>query len=222
MGENLAREPSGHWTYHLVAWYHCRCDSDLSRFCLQERSRHVEVPVARAGDPRRGLVAAAALAADPIPLDSDGLPAWSVKQWTDFPVRLELADRAALDRLLAQVPVADFHREQVRPEFSAGKITRLILETRVTDAEFAALVGCRLLRPTRLRDVERENREASERLWAAMAAGKAGDLRTDPLNYVPTNDQIGTMLQGWPPTTPTRHATSAGASRSRDAPSTVW
>ncbi|MEZ4386696.1 MAG: M14 family zinc carboxypeptidase [Candidatus Krumholzibacteriia bacterium] len=130
-----------------------------------------------------------------IPLDSDGLPAWSIAQWNDFPVRLELRDRAALETLLRTVPIADFQREQVGLVRPTPKTLRIVLETRVTEAEYAALERAGY-RPERLRDVERENRTASERLWADMAAGKAADLRTDPLNYVPTNDQLGTMLQG--------------------------
>lgn len=142
------------------------------------------------------LPAFAALGADAtIPLDSDGLPAWAVKQWTDFPVRIELTDRVALQTLLRQVPIASFNREQVGLEYSDAKHMRIVFQPRVTDAEFAALERAGY-RPVKLRDVERENREASERQWADMYAGKAGDLRTDPLNYVPTNDQVGTMLQG--------------------------
>lgn len=130
-----------------------------------------------------------------IPRDRDGLPAWSIKQWTDFPVRIVLADRAALATLLAQVPIASFEREQVRLELRDGKEVAIVFEPRVTAAEYAALERAGY-RPETLRDVERENREESERIWAAMAQGKTEGLRTDPLNYVPTNEQTGTMLQG--------------------------
>ena len=149
------------------------------------------------------LFAGAALAADQprIPLDGDGLPAWQAKEWTDFPVRLELDDHEALQTLLRTVPIASFHREQLRPEFTGPKTLHLVLETRVTEAEFDALVRAGY-QPERLRDVHRENREASEKLWADMYAGKAVDVRTDPLNYVPTNDQLGTMLQGIAATIP--------------------
>ena len=141
------------------------------------------------------LMSAGAFADDfQIPLDSDGLPAWSIKVWTDFPVRLELPDHEALQALLLQVPVASFERAQIRPEFAGGKLARLIFEPRVTEDEFAAMQAAGY-RPEKLRDVERENREASERLWRAMAEGKAEGVRNYPLNYVPTNDQIGTMLQ---------------------------
>ena len=128
-----------------------------------------------------------------IPLDSDGLPAWSVKQWNDVPVRIELRDHAALIELLDCAPIAAFHREDIRPEFQGGKLVRLFVETRVTEAELDLLERAGY-RAERLRDVERENREASERRWADMYSGKAGDVRTDPLDYVPTNDQTGTML----------------------------
>ncbi|HOX25518.1 MAG TPA: M14 family zinc carboxypeptidase [Candidatus Krumholzibacteria bacterium] len=130
-----------------------------------------------------------------IPLDSDGLPAWSVKVWTDFPVRIVLADRAALDALLDRVGIADVQREQVRPEFAGGKVARIVFEPRVTEAEFAALVNAGY-RPERLPDLDREGRTESELLWRQMARGKSEGLRTDPLNYVPTNDQINTMLHG--------------------------
>jgi hypothetical protein len=143
------------------------------------------------------LAAAPVLAADDvaIPLDSDGLPAWSVREWNDFPVRLVLPDREAVGALLDRVPVAAFSREQVAPQYVGDKPVFWVLETRVTDAEMTALEAAGY-RPERLRDIERENREASERLWADMYAGKAADVRTDPLNYVPTNDQTGSMLQG--------------------------
>jgi carboxypeptidase D len=143
------------------------------------------------------LLPLAALAADQpvIPLDRDGLPAWEIKQWTDAPVRLVLDDKAALDQLLAMVPIADFHREQVGIAWITPKEYDVVLRTRVTDAELAALEQAGY-RPERLPDVERMNREASEKLWADMYAGKATDTRTDPLNYVPTNDQLRDMLQG--------------------------
>lgn len=136
-----------------------------------------------------------ALAADTdIPLDSDGLPAWQVKEWTDFPVRITLRDLAELEVLLAQVPVASFDRSQIRPDVADGKPWQLVFTPRVTDDEFAALQLAGY-RPERLRDLDREHREATEKLWGEMAAGKAADVRNYPLNYVPTNDQTGTMLQ---------------------------
>ena len=142
------------------------------------------------------LTAAGVLADDDfqIPLDRDGLPAWAIKQWTDFPVRLVLPDQQALQTLLDKVPLASFDRAQIAPRFSAGKVQDLVFEPRVTEAEFAALQLAGY-RPEKLRDLERENREESERVWRAMAQGKAEDLRSYPLDYVPTNDQIGAMLQ---------------------------
>jgi len=153
------------------------------------------------------VVAGSAVAADEvvIPLDSDGLPAFHIKQWTDFPVRLELDSEDAVKHLLRAVPLSRFHREDVRFRLEGRKRTAAIVETRVTEAEYAALVDAGY-RPERLRDVERENREASERLWARMYAGKAGGLRTDPLNYVPTNDQLGQMLQDLADTYPDKAA----------------
>lgn len=56
-----------------------------------------------------------AAAAPPIPVDGHGLPLWETAVYHDFPVRIELAGRADLDRLLAAVPIADFERDQIRP-----------------------------------------------------------------------------------------------------------
>ena len=141
------------------------------------------------------LVPMVGLAADQlIPMDRDGLPAWTVKEWTDFPVRMQLDDHAALKTMLQTVEIDAFHREDVGLEFTTPKTFHIVVETRVTEAEFTALENAGY-GPERLRDFHRENRVASEKLWADMAAGKSVDVRTDPLNYVPTNDQIGTMLQ---------------------------
>jgi len=145
------------------------------------------------------LLCGAALAADdtPIPLDSDGLPMWVEKEWTDFPVRLVLADREALDALLQQVPIASFNREQIAVEFTSPKQFHLVFTPRVTDREYAALAAAGY-RPEKVRDRDREGREEAKRTWRRMAAeGKLHEkVETYPLTYYPTNDQIGTMLMG--------------------------
>lgn len=142
------------------------------------------------------LLAAAASGAEDfqIPVDRDGLPAWQPREWDDFPVRLQLRDQTALQVLLQQVPIADLDRSALRPLYADGKLAGLVVEPRVTAAEYAALQLAGY-RPERLRDEFRENREATERLWRALAEGKAEVPRSYPLNYVPTNNQTGTMLQ---------------------------
>jgi len=137
------------------------------------------------------LGAAASFAAPDVPVDADGLPLWVAREWTDAPVRLELRDLAELDRLLATVPLADFHREDLRFEGEAKSRT-VVLETRVTDAEFAALTAAGW-RPERLRDREREARAAVERAWAETA-GKAATATSFPLTAYPTHAEIGTIL----------------------------
>ena len=99
-----------------------------------------------------------------IPVDAADLPLWQIANWDDFPVELNLADPAALDALLAAVPLADFHREQLRP---AGGGLRLRI--RVTESEYRALELAGYL-PRRLPDSERDVRETMEARWAEQAA----------------------------------------------------
>jgi hypothetical protein len=144
------------------------------------------------------------LAASDIPLDRNGLPLWQTREWNDFPVRLELADPAALDALLAEVPLAAFSREDVRPVFDSPKSYRLIVETRVTEAEHDALVKAGHA-PERLPDLERRAREEMERIWADQAAKGGEPLATGEKGVYHTHAQIGTILAQ----TQTDHATLA-------------
>jgi len=130
---------------------------------------------------------------DQVPLGANGLPEWTIAVWNDFPVMIELADRAALDALLAAVPIASFDREQLAPLHRDRKSERLAFRPRVTEAEYAALVAAGYA-PRRLRDLDREGREEAERVWMEMAQSKADPVRTDPYNYYPTHAQIGTIL----------------------------
>lgn len=116
-------------------------------------------------------------------------PDWEPAVWMDHPVRLELADRAELDRLLATVPVASFHREQLQPVPGGG----LVWQPRVTEAEEAALVraGWRILS---LPDVSREGRMAAEAAWTARAAAKAG-LVAGELTTYPSHSDVDLLLQ---------------------------
>lgn len=139
-----------------------------------------------------GLTAAAASGAvdQPIPVDRNGLPLWEKAQWNDFPIQLELADHQALETLLATVPLASFSREQVAPQFDGPKSFHLVFRPRVTEAEAAALTAAGY-RFERVRDLDREGREATEAVWAAQAA-KGGDafLLGEKGTY-PTHAQIG-------------------------------
>ena len=129
-----------------------------------------------------------ALASDSaaIPTDDKGLPQWQIRQWHDIPVRLELNDQAAVQQLLAQVPLADFHREDLAPGPHGW-----VIETRVTPAEEAALVSAGYSF-TRLPDLEKEGRQAMEKNWAAGIKPDKSDVAA--LNYYPTHAEIGTLL----------------------------
>ncbi len=136
---------------------------------------------------------AAATTQDQIPLDANGLPQWSIAVWNDFPVAIELADRAALDALLAAVPVASFDREQLAPLDRDPKSERLAFRPRVTEVEYAALEAAGYA-PRRVRDFDREGREAAERVWMEMSLNKDEPILTAPYNYYPTHAQIGTIF----------------------------
>jgi zinc carboxypeptidase/carboxypeptidase family protein/flagellar hook capping protein FlgD len=128
-----------------------------------------------------------------IPLDKAGLPQWQIRTWTDFPVNLDLADQAELTSLLGRVPIASFNREQIRPVRHDDGRTTLLLKTRVTEAELAALREAGY-QPRQVRDIFRENREATERKWLEMSQDKSLNKSITPLNYYPTYDQVGTLL----------------------------
>ena len=48
------------------------------------------------------------------PLDEKGLPIWVERQYDDFPVLIQLENTTALEELLTEVPLASWHREQIR------------------------------------------------------------------------------------------------------------
>ncbi len=137
------------------------------------------------------LLPSLALAAATAPLDAMGRPQWVTRVWTDFPVRIELPDQAALAALLARVPVASFDREQVAFVATGPKSRRVVWQPRVTEAEASALTAAGV--PfTRLRDLDREGREAMEAAWAAQAALEP--LVSETAAYH-TQAQIGQILQ---------------------------
>ncbi len=135
------------------------------------------------------LLPVTAAAFDP-PRDARGLPLWEVREWTDFPVRLVLQDGEALEALLGATPIAGFDRSGVRPAPGG----RLVVETRVTEAEAAALDAAGV-RFERLPDAEREGRRAIEAEWRRQAEEGEASLRTGPDKGVyHTHAQIGTIL----------------------------
>ncbi len=139
-----------------------------------------------------------ALAADApaIPLDENGLPAWSIVQWENFPVEITLPDHADLDRLLQAVPLKAFDREQVSVQFEDPKHYHLVFRPRVTEDEVAALeaagYACK-----RVFDEERAAREAAEKAWAQNypMSGRALREGIKTFNYWPTEPEVGTFLQ---------------------------
>lgn len=158
---------------------------------------------ARAAD--LGPITAADLA------EARALPQWRAATWTNHPVRVELRDREELARLLRTVPLADFSREDVKVTRGGieGTTGSVALETRVTDAEQAALEAAGW-RPVALRDAEREGREAIEKVWAARDAGTAAGADkafTFPLTVFPTHAQIGQILADFAAAHPTRART---------------
>jgi hypothetical protein len=139
------------------------------------------------------LVGSFAVAADQVPVDANGLPLWVVKEWTDFPVLMELPDHDALEQLLATVPIASFNREQFAVHFDSPKSYHLIFKPRVTEAEAAALAAAGY-DFTRVRDLDREGRESTEAVWAAQAA-KGGEAFTmGEKGTYPTHAQIGSTF----------------------------
>jgi len=121
-------------------------------------------------------------------------PAWTARVWNDFPVRIELPDAAALTAVLARAPVASFDREQVTFTGDGPKSRRLVWRPRVTAAEAAALTAAGV--PfTRLRDVDREGREAMEATWAAQDAGTAALPLVGEKGIYHTQVQVGQILQ---------------------------
>jgi hypothetical protein len=139
------------------------------------------------------LAGAAAAPATEIPLDAHGLPLWQVRTWNDVPVRIPLADHEALEALLREVPIASFHREQIKMIWTSSKEYRIDFEPRVTEAEIRELVA-RGYRVERLPDIERATREWAEARWAAQAA-KGGDvLKYGEKGVYHTHAQVGALF----------------------------
>ena len=140
------------------------------------------------------LLPLGALAADSaIPRDGNGLPLWEIASWQDAPVRLVLPDHAALDDLLAAVPIAAFSRDQIRLRYTTPKSFHLVFEPRVTANEARALTAAGYdFEP--LPDLDRAGRQETEARWAAQAAagGKAFAIG-EKLTY-PTHAQLGADL----------------------------
>ncbi len=72
------------------------------------------------------MAGATLAAANSIPADRNGLPQWEIKEWTDFPVQLKLENHEQLNELLARVPLASFHREQLVVHYDSPKAFHLI------------------------------------------------------------------------------------------------
>jgi len=140
------------------------------------------------------LVFGGALAAAPaIPHDDKGLPLWEIARWVDAPIHMELPDRAALDELLATVPIASFHRDQISLVYTSPKSYHLEFEPRVTVAESRQLTAAGYTF-TALPDLDRAGREAVEKRWAAQAAAGGKALLFGEKGTYPTHAQIGTDL----------------------------
>jgi len=139
------------------------------------------------------FLAPATLAAADIPLDSKGLPLWEVRQYVDFPVRLELDRHEDLDALLAAVPIASFNREQVEIVFASPKEFHLVFEPRVTEAEATALTAAGYSF-ARIPDLEQQVRREMESAWAAQAATGGHLLTFGQRDVYHTHAQIGALL----------------------------
>ena len=136
----------------------------------------------------------AALAATAIPTDAKGLPLWVPAVWTDFPVEISLPNAEAARALLDAVPLAAFQREDLRPVGDTPYSTALLLRTRVTEDEFAALEAAGV-QPLRVRDREREVQDAIEATWAAQQARGGEDARVGTRGVYHTFAQIEQILQ---------------------------
>jgi hypothetical protein len=127
-----------------------------------------------------------------IPRDSKGLSLWEVVQWEDAPVRLTLPNHAALEQLLATVPIASFNREQIDLVYTSPKSFHLVFEPRVTPEEAQRLTDAGYDFES-LPDLDRAGREETEAKWAALAAaGKA--FSPSQKGTYPTQPQIGLEL----------------------------
>jgi len=140
------------------------------------------------------LLPAGSLADDQaIPLDSKGLPLWEIARWDDAPVRLVLPDHAALDNLLATVPIASFSRDQIQLVYTTPKTFHLVFEPRVTAAEARELDSAGYAFEN-LPDREREGRKETEARWLAQAAAGGKTLLLGEKGIYLTHAQIGADL----------------------------
>ncbi|MBN1824696.1 MAG: immune inhibitor A [Candidatus Eisenbacteria bacterium] len=134
-----------------------------------------------------------AAAAEPIPMDANGLPMWEVREWNDFPVRIELGSYDELETLLERVPIASFNKEQVRVFPLGEKSVRIVFEPRITDEESRALRAAGY-DYEELPDIDRTVRAEAERLWAEQAAEGGDRLSRGDKGTYHTPEQIGTIL----------------------------
>ncbi len=145
------------------------------------------------------LLPAFAMAADDaaIPTDGKGLPLWTIAEWNDFPVLLELDRHEDLDRLLREVPIASFNREQLTLQFEDEKNYHLIFRPRVTEAEAEALSQAGYIFE-RVVDEDKIARLETEAAWAKHYDMDGAELSKSirEFTYWPTYSQIGTFLDG--------------------------
>ncbi|MCP4291331.1 MAG: DUF2817 domain-containing protein [bacterium] len=139
-----------------------------------------------------------ALAADDsaaIPTDANGLPMWSLAEWNDFPILLELDTAQDLDILLSQVSIASFNREQVTIHFDSPKEFHVVFRPRITEEEAAALTRAGYVFK-RVEDTDQIARKEAEAMWAENYHLQGAELSNTmkSLNYWPTHAQIGSFL----------------------------
>ena len=139
------------------------------------------------------ILPAGATSPPEIPLDSHGLPLWEIRAYDDFPVRIVLDDRPELNALLAAVPLASFHREQIRVVYDSPESSHLVFEARVTAAEAQSLVSAGY-RFERIPDRGQELRREIERDWASRAHEGFQTKTRNDIFYYPTHAEIGQIL----------------------------
>jgi len=143
-----------------------------------------------------GLVMLAALSpalSSEIPKDEHGLPLWETAEYDDFPVRLLLDAPGDLDRLLRDVPIASFHREQVSREQISPFSVQWVFEPRVTESEARALEAAGYSFE-RLPDIERMARRDMERVWAEQASLGGEVFARGERGTYHTHAQLGQIL----------------------------
>ncbi len=163
-----------------------------------------------------GAVAADQDDALAIPRDGKGLPLWEIVQWQDAPVRLTLPDHAALDQLLATVPIASFNREQIDVVYTSPKSYHLVFEPRVTSEEAQRLTAAGYDFEN-VPDVDRAGREETEAkpggpLWRRPARL----LIRIPGESIRPSPRSESSWPSWKQTTRIFVVRSPGARRSRD------